>query len=78
MLKLEVSPDFFGTSPLELAERASSVGHVLGDHMSFELLNPSKVFVAICTERPRPGALDMIMASPVLSFNIRHGLARRY
>jgi hypothetical protein len=50
MVGHQVSLDFVGTSPFDVAEWASSLRHVNVPQVSFELLNPFKVFVAICTE----------------------------
>ena len=50
----KVSFDFAGTSPHKRAERASTTGHVYVFHMSFELLGPSKLFVAVYTDRLFP------------------------
>ena len=47
----EVSFDVTGTSPNEVAERASTPEPVFVLYVSFELLGASKVFLAIYTDR---------------------------
>jgi hypothetical protein len=59
-----VSLDSIGTSPHEIAEWASTTGHVYVSHMTFELLNPPEVFVTKCTGRACPAAHSTI--SPVV------------
>jgi hypothetical protein len=51
MLGNDMSLNFVWASPHEVAKRATSPGHVGPLHVSFELLNASKVFVARCADR---------------------------
>jgi hypothetical protein len=51
MLGNDMSLNFVWASPHDVAKRATSPGHVAPLHVSFELLNASKVFVARCADR---------------------------
>ena len=52
MIDDKVCLDFTRTSPHEIAEWASAPGQVFVLHVSFKLLGPSEVFVAISTDWP--------------------------